>query len=109
MATKAELNAQINRLQIDADLREHDLEVARRALREFQRYDGDEDLWGELVKQRDKALAALAFVLDTAKANRDLTASKSDRNAWREVVEFSYRALGSPSATDIEEIKSRAV
>lgn len=58
MSTAAEYELpELERLRIDVALNKETIKDLRRTLSAFDGYDGDEDLWGELVKQRDAAQA----------------------------------------------------
>lgn len=60
---------ELQKLKIDAVLREETIADLRRALEAFHEYDGDEDLWGELMKR--------------------LKAEQADAARWRKVMDLA--------------------
>lgn len=60
----ADLRKQINELQIDLDLANLARRDALDALKEFQGYDGDDDLWALMKQERDELRRLLFAVIN---------------------------------------------
>jgi hypothetical protein len=56
----------IDLLRMDLDMAHHEIDRLEAALRAFEQFDGDGELWGTLVMQRDELLAALKGVVAVA-------------------------------------------